>query len=172
MLRLPECVDVRRSADTRRSAPAGAGKFVRQTAAAERISSTLLAARMPRRSGPSYSRTWSRRSGAFQYLASKYAGAPNDRQPPRYRLCAHRDPWFHPVRMSWVQAYCRGSGAQTLSDALASQPRGCLMSAFYGIVLQRPVGGACECSGEPSSESACRGASRSGEFCDFQRRED
>ena len=66
VLRLPERVDVRRSA-SRRLPPAASGNSVRQTAAAARISSTLLATRMPRRSGPSYSRTSPRRCGAFQY---------------------------------------------------------------------------------------------------------
>jgi hypothetical protein len=102
VFRLPECVDVRRSA-SRRSAPAGAGKSVRQTAAAARISSTLLAARMPRRSEPSYRRTWSRRSGAFQY---------SHRNPPMRQTIANRRGTasapigilrFQPVRMSWVQ---------------------------------------------------------------------
>ena len=95
VLRLPEGLDLRRSASRRRSAPVGSGRFVRQTAPTERISSTLHAARTPRRSGPSYSRRWPRRSGAFQVLASKRASAPNDRQPQGYCLYAHRDSLFH-----------------------------------------------------------------------------
>ena len=67
VLRLPQGLDLRRSASRRRSAPVGSGRFVRQTAPTERISSTLHAGRTPRRSGPSYSRRWPRRSGAFQY---------------------------------------------------------------------------------------------------------
>ena len=90
VLRLPECLDLRRSPNRRRSAPVGSGKFVRQTAATERTSSRFHAARTPRRSGPSYNRRWPRRSGAFQVLASERASAPNNRQPQWYCLYTHR----------------------------------------------------------------------------------
>ena len=111
VLRLPQGLDLRRSASRRRSAPVGSGSFVHQTAPTERISSTLSAARTPRRSGPSYSRTWPRRSGAFQYS--------HRREPVRQTIANRSGTASTPIgipvpscRMSWARAYCRGDWRQ------------------------------------------------------------
>jgi len=152
VLRLPECLDLRRSPNRRRSAPVGSGKFVRQTAATERTSSTFHAARTPRRSGPSYNRRWPRRSGAFQYS--------HRREPVRQTTASLSGIASTPIGfsfriilMSWG---CRG--ASIVQAPLSGQPQGCLMSSPLGILLQNTHRGHAESSEEADIDSACRTA--------------
>ena len=163
VLRLPEGLDLRRSTSHRRSAPVGAGRFVRQTAATERASSTFHAARTPRRSGPSYNRRWPRRSGAFR--------SSHGREPVRQTTANLSGIASTPIGFLFRIIFDElGRGGTSMVQAsLSSQPQGCLISSPQGILLQNTHRRHAECSEEADVGQRQPGFRRIGQEMDFFR---